>query len=602
MTIYKFAPHGDDAKGTGSDLNPWRSFQKLGQVLLPGDEGLLADGEYPDDLILANSGTLAKPITVRGLSRGAVLLGMANLSDRSNVSLANLNLFSRQRGWVNSNDASGNLSFTQCAFDSENLGITPTNPRGTHFHFVGVILRGKGHVFALNRCGVWYGGNWMELHGSYHLVTGNDARYADNGHGLFVNHASHTIIQDNLERNSWARTSSLVSRDMSEKRRTVYQRNRVFASNYDGKVQAQGWSVTEEGPGDENITKVMNSETILRGNALIGLRIWPNLPRWNTYRAVLQLGNYDAYNTFARHIRIYHNTFFDCQQHLFAVTYNKNFKLYAEDVRIFNNIMHAVPVGPDGLQNHGLWINVAGVSNGPANGQTNYTWFGEAKWQVRHNLFANPIHYTGAAVTKGNTKTVAEFERMFPDLVSGNIPGRPSFTNPDYSAALADRDLFPTLEQFRLTSGSPGRAAAMPLARVEARDGDILRLSDAVAFSDGNGLVDGDDLVINGRTTRVLERLDGARLRVAATIPISTGDDVWLAEYGAYADMGAVGPVAAMPEPPIEVEPPVEEEPEPVPTPTEPAPELAAVRVRITIEVPRGSEVSVSVEQGGTDV
>ncbi|MDQ6734632.1 MAG: hypothetical protein M3Z35_11065 [Nitrospirota bacterium] len=72
--VYHVSPDGSDADA-GTASAPWRSIQAAAHRLQAGDIAIVMDGTYEEDEVLfANSGTAANPITIKSQNKwGAVL-------------------------------------------------------------------------------------------------------------------------------------------------------------------------------------------------------------------------------------------------------------------------------------------------------------------------------------------------------------------------------------------------------------------------------------------------------------------------------------------------------------------------------------------------
>jgi hypothetical protein len=66
---YYVSPAGNDSN-SGTSGSPWRSLQKAAATMVAGDTTLVADGDYPGNIVQTRSGSAVAPITYRAINRG----------------------------------------------------------------------------------------------------------------------------------------------------------------------------------------------------------------------------------------------------------------------------------------------------------------------------------------------------------------------------------------------------------------------------------------------------------------------------------------------------------------------------------------------------
>lgn len=93
----------------------------------------------------------------------------------------------------------------------------------------------------------------------------------------------------------------------------------------------------------------------------------------------------------------------------------------------------------------------------------------------------------------------------------------------------------------RLQSGSPLRGAGVELVTAtENVTATTFDVSNAAVFSDGNGIAEGDIVVINGTTTRITDLDTGANtMTVATSVTVTTGMPIYWNRRGEQKDIGA---------------------------------------------------------------
>ncbi|HET7055053.1 MAG TPA: DUF1565 domain-containing protein, partial [Thermomicrobiales bacterium] len=70
---YYVATTGNDATGTGTLANPWRTIQKAADSIGPGSTVLIQPGTYAEAAEIAITATAASPVIFRGNGAGVVI-------------------------------------------------------------------------------------------------------------------------------------------------------------------------------------------------------------------------------------------------------------------------------------------------------------------------------------------------------------------------------------------------------------------------------------------------------------------------------------------------------------------------------------------------
>lgn len=79
---YYVAITGDDNSGDGSLSNPWKTIQKAGDMLQPGDTCIIREGTYYEEVKPTSSGTASAPITYKSYDNELVIISGADTLDQ----------------------------------------------------------------------------------------------------------------------------------------------------------------------------------------------------------------------------------------------------------------------------------------------------------------------------------------------------------------------------------------------------------------------------------------------------------------------------------------------------------------------------------------
>ena len=134
-------------------------------------------------------------------------------------------------------------------------------------------------------------------------------------------------------------------------------------------------------------------------------------------------------------------------------------------------------------------------------------------------------------------------------MFKGNIINQPLFFN---EGILDEADARPQnfrlnnlsdfFNAYTLTTTSPGKNQGTNLASVTVSGtGARITLDDALYFSDGFRLIDGDVLIIGDDVVKVIDIVDDTKIDVNQSITVQSGDKVYLALSSSKPDIGVYG-------------------------------------------------------------
>lgn len=527
-TVKYVSPSGG---GTGdSTASPWTLAQANSNAG-PDIEFVLAAGDYSTGISPTLSGSPGTPVVYRAAD-GATVRIQANsvLSSRGYVTLRNVTLYSASNQWLLTNGSSNHLVLEGVTVDSENAGITASDPVGTSFPYVGMDVQGSYHTIRSLTLKTWYGGDALRVQGHHHLVEDVDARYGDNGHGTIMNYSYNSTFRRCKIRNLWSRAGQNDSRLDIENHDCLFEDCDFFDCGWDGTIQTYGESAKTaaagyagtDGPGDENLWKPGGSRNITRNCIFLASNLWAGNAQ--SYAAVGQIGNYSG-SPYWQNLRFYHCLFLDNANEFsdISFTFNSAYTHYKDDNRFLNCIFQNA---------HTYSINMVNTGN----------------YLLTH-YFTNNIITDGcrrAGVTYSAEQMNANTGGFFPHA-SGNSSAPASFVGSDYTAVHADRSRWINRANFVLAQGSNGENGAAPLATLaaDATAATTLTVSDAYAFYDGNGIPGevGDTIIIGDSgsvTTTVTGKPSATTITVSPAVSASSGQNIWLQRYGVSPDIGLV--------------------------------------------------------------
>lgn len=522
---------GGLTSGTASTLGTaWTLAHACGNAVA-GDVNLLAPGNYGTQRILPTvSGTSeVLRVTFRASGPGVIFNATTappvDLTANAWITVDGIHFNSTRPSWVDVNTSSPRFTLINCTFASAD----PPGGDWTTGSFVGILLRGAYAIVRNCIVGVWMGGDTLRGEGDFCLVDHNGFDYNDSGHGSIIMNGEYYVVQDNYVRNKWARGGHFAPGrfDAGTQRGGVVQRNDFFDCNYTD-LANDGYPVdgevvdTPDGDpiGDANMIKGGGTGLIFRDNMVVASNPsgYATHPNWQ-YRCVLQINNYDD-TVYWEHGRYYHNVFLANGLHGVTVNAASGANAHAfevDDNRFYNNILHQ-------NDNRSLRLTDASLV---------------ATHQHHNNIMTDPIHY-GAS----SSMTVAQFEAARGAAhASGNIGSAPTFVNGNFAAENANRALRIDRNNFALASSSPvGRGAARHLANVTATSATtVIAVDDAWPFTNGNGIIPGDVIIVNGQTRSIqsTSTTPGAQtITVDQVTSVVNGNPIWLTAFGVSPDIG----------------------------------------------------------------
>lgn len=507
-------------------------------------------------------------ITIQPQAGATVIFRKAALEAKRYFAFSSIVFSSVKASVVSMSSTSGRNIFEFCTFES-----SPDLLAEAGWSYSLVELFGDWNIFRHNVLTTWYGGDYVRVEGHHHHLHDNDARFADAGHHIFAHKCSDCVTENNKYRNQWARpTAYVVGAGDSEQGWNLHQRNSFFYCNWNGSTPP--WLNKDQdgdGPGDSNLSKMCNTQTITRGDLWIYPQAEPATNLTLNYRTIWQFQNFSAENLWSRYNRIYHNTVVDNELHTVSATMGaETATLDAHDNRMFNNVLHfgVAASDPNQVPNSALWLKTTNYTDSSGS----LSWLTD--WWFDHNLTNGPVKYgtafqgslynasgpqdPGGIPWSRGLYTLTEFynaniaNTRTDGRIEGNIAASPVFVNDDYSGPLATRANWIVWDNFRLLSGN-GKNAARAIATIPASGTNVstITVSDAYAFWPNErviggvttpSVIPGDNIIITGalgtRTAQVKRIVSATSLQTMSPVTVQSGDEIWLEMFGTSPDLG----------------------------------------------------------------
>ena len=472
------------------DLVTPTSLAAANESARPGDVLVLQGGTYRTPIRPARSGQDGKPIVYRADAGGRpVFTGLEvaiDLRQRSHVTLEGIAVEKVDRFlWA---DESSHLTFSKCTFD------TATAWESCRLKRMGDFLRVTDCVFR-------NGSDLLSIQGgSHHLVE-----------NCTFDTASHTcLVLMGVER-SVVRGNTF--RNPDQKLMEIFT---TREHDWKGEPRLSQFLVIEGNRFDLAAGKDGHSGIQYAGNR--------SILRRNVFRACGTGIEFTAYKSDppeAHHNvsnRFYNNTVVACGgdgKHDTGVTLAPAMPDFSDQVFV-NNIIAGnrggdgrptvqVALGWDAVPAHAIFLANDIVAGKPGE---EVFWWGDAKGK--------------------KTFTLKEFEAAWPKNAARNIEAAPRFVDAEKC-------------DFRLAAGCACIDAGMPLSvATDAGEGKVIRVDDALFFSDGNSVADGDAIRVGAELVHIVAvDAEARRLTVDRAISWKAGALVTLDFAGKAPDIGA---------------------------------------------------------------
>ena len=522
------SPNGNDQNSGSNRQNPIESLDYAINLADAGDEIILLNGVYLNPLIVNKSGSPSAPIVIRADNpRSAVIRPTRFFKDgirivgQSHIVIDGVDIDGQHYG------EQGNLAHFASIRNSSNIVI-----RDGHFSYA----RGWHGIQILNSSYITLEDSQLDWVGMYDHPTKRSSAYGDilviedvnshhilvqrnefrhGGHDLIRINGTHSIFQDNYLNNSY---EDLVGPGAGKRASSQLGEHNIFQRNY-----LTGAGVSSDKP----------------NNPLHKVEGKYNLARFNVFADGINEGivsEAGTWSKFAYNARIFHNTFYNLGGPSWRMRMYDGGEMAGSAV-FQNNLLVNTRKQTLGKLTRG---DVVFVMREAAQGPT-------ANSKVISNVIspAKGAHPQAIIDGFGGRLDIDTLENQYADLFMQN-----RFQSEiDFSTSTPSRYL-----DFKTNKDAAAVDSGTYLTRTtRSNSSRHIHVSDSLFFTDGLGLIPGDEIMLEGRngTLRVVEvdhQLN--QLTVNESISYSEGQGVTLVYSGSRPDAGAFEYSVTRPNPP----------------------------------------------------
>jgi hypothetical protein len=543
------SPTGSDSNPGTKAAAPLRTIAAASGMASAGDTVHLAPGQYSEAIVPANSGSAGQPITYSGAGQAVITNVKVGIlvSSKSYIVFDGITVDGQNSG------ADANVRTFAAVQNSRNITIRHAVFRHAS-DWAGVDISASysadGRYYAYTSKDTWQNGstsnitiedstlddigNYINAYGdmvlvgvgtSHVLIQRNTMTHG--GHDLVELDGDYGVLQNNILNNTYADT---VGGDTGYRSVELQGSYNLIQGNFMTHARRGGQGRVPP------LASIRGQQNIFRQN-VVSDSIGEASETW--------CGNVQPP---VQNARIYNNTFQKFGSAVYALWAFSGCPALGH-MAFVNNVVADSRLNPgslpwaqhnNNLPDADLYFAVAGGTGvmdmglGPT-----------AQSVVRGNLFSpgggGPAYVILAGA--GGRISLSAAATKYPQLFSGNIEAKPAFMA-SQPAGAAD---------FRLAPGSPGLNAGVFLTTVVGSgSGSRLVVKDSLYFSDGNGVVAGDTIQLQGSSQTVtITGIDrgGNALSLSAPVTFSDGQGVALPYTGSAPDIGA-GAVTLQPSTP----------------------------------------------------
>jgi len=496
---YFVSPSGDDANPGTSDGKALKTIARAADMAAPGDTVNIAPGKYVERVKMPRSGTAEAPITLRRRGDGEVVWTTPEpdpprfqdtyalcIEGREHIVVEGLT-FRDCKAWIVLWE-SNRCTVRDCTFD----GVRTYNALRINNGSFNKVLNCR-FLRAQKQTGFREGSSWIPVPGADYIeiFRGSHNNLVED---CTFGRITHTAVS----------ISAVDPKQFSPTRNIV--RENVFTDPYwkclwfhAGKHNVFEWNLCTGQAA--NFVQLESGTSIIRYNRFTHYRDSTNAQPDVLLRGAIRM-QYD----FAQRNRIYNNLFYDNDRTLT----NNSFRWHVTDNIFKNNIFFR-------------------------NRQTIFLGFPDYTTKNRNYFLSNVIlqKEPGEKVIRlmrSDDFTLAEAAAKLGDLYRGNVESDPLFRNAEKG-------------DFHLKAGSPCQDAGSHLTvAASAGQGRQVAVKDSLWFCDGNGLIDGDRIIVGSNKAVRIDKVDYEKhmLQVNRTINWKLGDPVNLVHEGKAPDIGPV--------------------------------------------------------------
>ncbi len=494
----------------GTQAAPW-SLGKANAALVAGDTAILLDGVYSSTRVQPKySGTAGSPITYRAAnSRMAEFTNTdprVVVSNRSYITIDGIKAHNGRRSVVGS--YASHITINDCDFSFFNTGAFETN---RFYHSGGYITFTNSHIQD--------GADAVHIReGSHHYIAGNTF-IRDDHTNLVIMGVTNSVVENNFFKNDVEKCMEVFSL------RGAFPPNEVIC-DYNVIQNNHFQTTTREG------LQYAGNHSIIRRN------VFDKCKNGMLFTAYFAEPGADPEGWFCANNRFYNNTVYKCRRAVATFTTTDmlppNGQGRFEDNIVKNNILHgaptsqspALPLVSGGTYPSYMYLNIIrfGIDSSPDrvmffnNNITQTEITPEIIWDGAEELDP-PLPYE---------LTVDEMEAVVPEYFAGNTV---------YPADMVD----PENGDFTLSPISKCRDAGAPLTQTTSSgSGTVVPVEDALYFTDGYGLIDGDLIRVGDQLAQVVSvDYSANELTIDRSLSWASGTPVYTDYKGSAPDLGA---------------------------------------------------------------
>lgn len=473
---------------------------------------MLAAGDYTEPVDVAVDGTAAAPIAFVA-EPGATMHATLTIQGHAHLVVAGI-LFDSPDAQMWLRVDGSDLRIVGNAFDSH----ARNRDDGA---FVGLALAGERLEVCGNAFGSWLG-DMVSADGVDGLaIVNNDFALASAQHALVAIVGHHVLIRGNAFRNPWQRTLHISDRTASDGSEDIVVENNTFIDS-DWQTGAPNPSNEEQFQGGNEVVRFLGVRGIFRNNLLVGNHEgndWAchGILNFSTF---ISGAGIDA-RRYAQ-FRVYANTF-DANQTTSIIFYVGEPGIDLADNQFKNNVI----TNPE---QYAISMCSAQIP-----------W---PTYRFAGNLVPGATVHLDDSAPSGIPILAAQVEQ--PSVFANNLDAQPTYVDPTFAARVAADftsygvdHLADAFAAYRLADASAGRRTAVALTTVRSSIASalVVPVEDALWFSDGMGLVPGDQIRIGATVATIVARdVEGRALTVDTPVTAAIGDPIVLA-----ADTGDLG-------------------------------------------------------------
>jgi len=478
---YYVSPSGS-ANNPGTRSEPW-SMAKANSTLTAGDTAVLLDGTYSTAIEPSNDGSSGSPITYQADTKHGADIPTIDypieLDYCSYIIVDGVECTNNKR-WVRGSGAD-HITIKNCYFEDADGWET-------------MRFQDSGGYIVVKDCHIENGTDSLHIReGSHHHIVGNTFDTATHT-CLVIMAVENTVVEDNTFTNMGEKCMEVFSL-RGETENPVKCKYNLIQNNYFG-------------PTDYSGIQYAGNYSILRYNTFHECDVGMN---WANYGGSDPTDDPEAW--WDEHNRFYHNTLYHCEQ---AINCSGLSSLFDGDGALGDNIHR------NNIVHYSSSAKLVCIDWDASPDQLAFYYNDVIRSSAGQDIF-----YWADKPGPDNYYTLSEIETDQGTWYADNIESDPAFVD-------AGGD------DFELQGTSPCVDAGAALTRTNGSGtGRVVTVDDALYFTDGYGIIDGDAIRIGDDSCTVVDvDYDNDQITIEDTIAWSDEDSVSMDYQGNAPDIG----------------------------------------------------------------